>query len=252
MFPHIDAHYLPHVLPLRAERDKSIESLLFELADDRALVHFLMSYCSMRIGTFRPISGWLRKSARLGRDAGDDEVGDELCRAAEREEEHRLFLIADLVSQREVWTKRLGGHPIGLLALVRRLPNPTTARHVELRHAVSEDPFAMIAVELELAEFGRAFGPALVQGAHVMLGDAAEDCLRFVQARTEDAVERSHARQRRLELLLARDPSKGEVWAARSGELVRSYCEVLIASTAHGHLRTPPSGSASSAGFLLD
>lgn len=223
----VELHHLPRIAPTREHIASAIDELLAGLVDDADLLGFLLEYCAMRIGPLQAIPRWLRGAARVAGAAGHVEVSVELGLAAAREQDHRLLLIGDLVAQREVWQRRFGGRSIDLRALVHQVPHAATQRHAAQRKAAHEDPLAMIAVELELAELGRRLGPGLVELAHATLGPDAEGCLGFVAARADDAARRSTQRERRLEALLVSHADLAESWAEQAAEVTLGYLAAL-------------------------
>ncbi len=231
----VDTLYLPRIAETRDHVALGIAGLLAKFDHEEPLLGFLLEYCAMRIGPLQPIPRWLRAAARTAKAAGQLGVGEDLALAAEREQDHRLLLIADLVAQRELWVRRVGPCGIGLHALVRQQTDPAVAQHAQLREAAASDPLAMIATELELAEFGRVFGQALVDACRSILGTQAEDCLGFVQARAEDAYERASLRFDRLDALLAEHPERAAAWAKVAGRVIRSYILALDSCTERRH-----------------
>jgi hypothetical protein len=227
MFSQVDALYLPRIARTREHVATAIAGLLGQLDSDEALLGFLLEYCAMRIGPLQPIPTWLKAAAAMAKAAGHAEVGVELGIAAEREQQHRLLLIADLVQQREVWYRRVSARAIDLRALVHQRPSPAASNHAKLRQAAAGVPLGMIATELELAEFGRVFGPALVDACRSKLGDDAEGCVGFVQARADDARQRASERLLRLEALLELHPSQALAWARLAGSVTESYLAAL-------------------------
>ncbi|MFV8751913.1 hypothetical protein ACNOYE_15315 [Nannocystaceae bacterium ST9] len=231
MTSHVDALYLPHIAATRARVCSATEALLARLDADEALLGFLLQYCAMRIGPLQPIPGWLKAAARMAHAIGHHEVGVELSTASKRETEHRLLLIDDLVAQRSVWYRRIGPREFGLQALVHQRPHADAQRHAALRQAAAGDPLGMIATELELAEFGRVFGPALVEACHSILGRDAEGCTNFLEARAEDAHQRASERLHRLDALLNEHPRKAGAWSKLAGDVVDSYLDALGSCT---------------------
>jgi hypothetical protein len=231
MFSHVDALYLPRIAETRAQVAVAIERLLAKLDDDEALLGFLLQSCAMRIGPLQPIPTWLKAAAAAAKAAGHPEVGIELAIAADREQEHRLVLIDDLVQQRQLWYQRVSPRAIDLRALVHQRPGSAALHHAELRKAAAGIPLGMIATELELAEFGRVFGPALVDACRSKLGDDAEGCIGFVQARADDTRQRASDRLLRLEALLVQHPRQAAGWAKLAGSVIESYLEALDSCT---------------------
>lgn len=229
MFSHVTALYLPRIAETREQVAVTIEGLLAKLDGPEPLLGFLLEYCAMRIGPLQPVPTWLRSAAAMAKAAGHAEVGIELNLAADRELEHRHLLIDDLVHQREVWYRRVSTHAIGLRGLVHQRPSPAALHHAALRKDAAGIPLAMIATELELAEFGRVFGPALVDACRSMLGDDADGCMGFVQARAEDAYRRANERLLRLEVLLVRHPKRAAAWAKVASSVITSYLDALAA-----------------------
>lgn len=231
MFSHVEALYLPRIAETREHVAVAIERMLAALGSDEALLEFLLEYCAMRIGPLQPIPTWLKAAAAMAKAAGHPEVGVELGMAADREQQHRLLLIADLVQQRQVWYQRVSARAINLRALVHQRPNPAALRHAELRKGAAGVPLGMIATELELAEFGRVFGPALIDACRSKLGEDADGCLGFVQARADDACQRASERLLRLEALLVQHPRQAAAWAKLAGSVIDSYLDALESCT---------------------
>ncbi len=232
---HVKALYLPRVAAIRAQLVTATDELLAELGTTEAMLGFLLEYCAMRIGPLRPIPSWLVTAAREAALAGHELVAAELRLAATREREHRLLLVEDLVALRETWNRRVDeADEIDLRALVQREPEAATQRHAKLRELAAADPLAMIATELELAELGRTFGPALVAACQATLGDDAQGCLGFVRARAEDAQRRADVRLLRLDALLVEQPEQARSWAAVSSTVISSYVDALWACTGRG------------------
>jgi hypothetical protein len=231
MFSHVDALYLPRIAETRAHVAVAIERLLVKLDRDEALLGFLLQYCAMRIGPLQPIPTWLKAAAAMAKAAGHAEVEVELTIAAQREQQHRLLLIDDLVQQRQVWYRRVSSRSVDLSALVRQRPSVAALQHAELRKSAAGVPLGMIATELELAEFGRVFGPALVDACRSILGDDAEGCMSFVQARADDAHLRASERLLRLDALLIAHPNQASAWARLAASVIESYLDALEACT---------------------
>jgi hypothetical protein len=241
MFSHVEALYVPRIAQTREHVSTGIARLLGKLDGDEALLGFLLRYCAMRIGPLQPIPQWLKGAAAMARAAGHAEVGVELMIAAEREQAHRLLLIDDLVQQRQVWYRRISPRSIDLSMLVHQRPAAAALHHAELRKAAAGVPLGMIATELELAEFGRVFGPALVAACRAKLGDDAEGCVGFVQARAEDACERAGDRLLRLEALLVQHPKQAAAWAKLAASVIGSYLDALESCTSSRlHEQAPP------------
>jgi hypothetical protein len=227
----VETHYLPRIAPTREHIALAVDELLACVAGEAELLGYLLESCALRLGPLQGIPRWLRGAARKAGAAGYVEVAVELGIAAAREQEHRLLLVGDLVAQREVWRRRLGGPEIDLRALVHRSPHPAARRHAAQREAAHDDPLALVAVELELAELGRVLGPDLVSLARLALGRAAEGCLGFVRARLDDAERRRMARERRLEQLLDSHAELAESWADTAAAISLGYLAALDACT---------------------
>lgn len=237
MFSHVDALYLPRIAETREHVAQSIGRLLAELDGEAALLGFLLEYGAMRIGPLQRIPIWLRAAANAAAEEGHEAVAEELQLAASREVGHRKLLIVDLVMQREVWYRRVATANLCLGSLVWQA---SAQQHAALREAAAKDPRGMIATELELADFGRVFGPALVEKCRSLLGSDAEDCMGFVQARAEDACSRAGVRLARLDALLRDDPERAASWAAESSQVIRSYLDALVSCVER---RPRPSGA---------
>lgn len=234
----MNTQYLFEVLEYRDSRDKQIAAILDCTASPRAMVAFLLEYCAMRTSALKRVPRWLRQSAGLARRAGEPALAAELEIAAEREDEHRFFLVADLVGLQCVWQGELLERPIVLHEFVRAAGcsgDRQLALHVERRKNVASDPYVMLAAELELAELGRELGPPLVERAQALLGDSAAHCLRFVDARAEEACERALLRRERLDDLAARKPGVAQ-WAKLAGKLVESYAVLLARRAGNARL----------------
>lgn len=225
----MNTRYLFQVLEYRDSRDKQIAAILDCVASPRAMVAFLLEYCAMRTSAMKSVPRWLRQSAGLARGGGEPALAAELEIAAEREDEHRFYLVADLVGLQRVWQDELLERAIVLHHFVKAAGctgDRQLALHLERRKKAASDPYVMLAAELELAELGRELGPPLVERAQALLGDSACNCLRFVDARAEEACERALLRRERLDDLAARKPDV-EQWAKLAGKLVESYAVLL-------------------------
>lgn len=234
----MNTQYLTEVLIYRDSRDMHLASVLDCVAGPRAMVAFLLEYCAIRTSALKPVPGWLRQAASVAMKEGERELAAELEIAAEREDEHRFFLVADLVGLQRVWERELLEPRIVLHELVKAAGSKVDrqlAVHLDRRESAAHNPYVMLAAELELAELGRELGPLLVERAQALLGESAFNCLRFVDARAEEACKRAQLRRERLDDLAARKPGVAQ-WAKAAGKLVESYAVLLARRAGNARL----------------
>lgn len=225
----VDTHYLPFVSASRGRICEQSEALVEELATPRDALGFMLTFLALRIGPLGPIPHWLRTSAEK-LEATHPEIAEALVATAEFEQRHRReTLLEDLIGVRRRWGA------IDLCALIRQPFDARIERHARLRELVptTSEPLVVLAVDLELAEFGRVFGPALIDASRRVLGPGGDDCLRFVCARSSTAEARVHARLAQLDGVLAQYPTRGRAWAKVASDVTESYIDALVAGLEH-------------------
>lgn len=215
--------YLPEVLASREHHAARAQALLDGLQTEAQLLSFVLGFITLRVGCLRDIPKWLRESARLC-EPRSAQIACELREAAALEQQQRMLLMEDLVEVHGLLPR------MSLASLVRGTPEPRVARHARMRALVPtrEEPLVALAVELELAEFGRAFGPALLEACRWVLGPDTDVC-RFIRARVDNLEARVRARRERIEQVLQAQPERAGSWARVGRELVGSYVDALEA-----------------------
>ena len=215
--------YLPEVLAAREYHAARAQALLDGLQTEAQLLSFVLGFITLRVGCLRDIPRWLRESAQLC-EPHSAQAARELRDAAALEQRQRMLLMEDLVEIHALLPR------MSLASLVRGTLDPRVARHGRMRALVPtrDEPLVALAVELELAEFGRAFGPALIGACERLLGPGT-DVSRFIRARAENLSARVQARRERLEQMLEVQPERGPSWARVGRELVASYVDALEA-----------------------
>lgn len=215
--------YLPQVVASRAHVTARAQCLLDGLDTQAQTLSFVLGFVTLRIGCLRDIPRWLRTSAELCEPSAP-QAAAQLRDAAALERLHRMLLMEDLLELHALLPR------VSLASLVRGPHDPRITRHARMRELVPtrDEPLVALAVDLELAEFGRSFGPALLDACRRTLGLEVDVC-RFVRARVENLDERVEARREGLEALLRERPGRAASWARVGRDVCSSYVDSLEA-----------------------
>ena len=239
-FAHLEQHYLPHVQDTRyaTRDDPSVRAVLRDGLDATAQLGFLIEFAAIGVRLLRPGEETLCHAAKVCLAAGFTSLGVELERLGQETAQRRLLLLDDLVQLAELWREQVAsaGAALDLAALVRR-PAPAAAqRHAALREhaALDELPFDSIAIELELGEFAREFGPRLMRACEAKIGSQVFAGLRYMQARTEHAALGSDSLLEELDGLVRIAPQLGAPMAAAGSAALRAHLDVLAVCVARG------------------
>jgi hypothetical protein len=216
-----------------------VEALAQRLNTPERAVTFLLRFLGLRIGPLQAIPLWLEVCAQAC-DAEHPQVADGLRVAADAEQAHQLLLLEDL---RELFDLVGQARAHDLLA---DMQDPRIVRHSAIRGLVPtrSEPLVVIGIDLELAELGRALGPALLQVCSEQLGPEVDAC-RFIRARTENAEQRRSARVACLAGVLRQYPARARNWANVATEVTESYLGALeacaeprrVTASAYGSMR---------------
>lgn len=236
-FNHVDQHYGPLVEPTRHEADAhpGLRALLGDELDASAQLGFLIEFCALGVRMLRPVETSLRRGAVTYAEAGFDSLASDMTRLANDAASRRLRVIDDLVLLAALWTER-GDGALDLGALVRRPPPSAALRHAALREQAANDPlsFAILGVELELAEFSSRHVYPLLRACERKLGATVLERTSYLQARCEHAGLRADDLLERLDDLLRAVPELAEPIAAAGIAAANAQLQVFAACVNRG------------------
>lgn len=238
-FRYAARHYIPHVESARtAARDHApLLTVLAERPDSRTLLGFLIEFAAIGVRVLRPTEDTLANAARTCIDAGLNGLGVELARLGHEAAQRRLVLLDDLIQLASAWREQFDA-ALDIAALVRR-PAPAAAqRHAALRElaAIDELPFDSLAIELELGEFARGFGPRLIRAGERAIGEAIFAGTRYVQLRVDHAALGADDILAELDGLLSVVPELGPAMATAGAAALRTHVDLLELCIARGRV----------------
>lgn len=170
-----DSGYLSAVASSRCLARQRAKAIASQLDTPTAALEFMLSFLGLRVGPLHAIAHWLEISADAC-EALHPEIAEELRELASIERADQRALLDDLRELDEF---------IGVSAPQIQAPaDPRITRHATIRGLVPtrSEPLIVLAIDLELAELGRALGPALLGACRRALAPHVDGC-RFIRAR---------------------------------------------------------------------
>jgi hypothetical protein len=220
----LDAIYLPRVAKARARlrSDPRLQPLLSGALNPVELLGFLLHFSALGLRVVESAE-WQRRAGFVCVAAGREQLGAELCAAAERERERDRLLLDDLFELGQHWQQALGIR-INVELLVHQPPPRSLLRWMDLREELASGatPAALLALDLERAQLFASLGPTLLELCGRVFDD--ELCPSFVLAASSDPVD---AVLTQLQGALASEPAAAERIAEAGAASLGLYLDFL-------------------------
>jgi hypothetical protein len=215
----------------RIARSRSLvgeASVLHKLLDvsipAEVLERFLIEYCSLGVQITEPVEGWIRRAGERCRELGLEATGSALCDHASHEADHHLMFIEDTRRLVAHWN---AAHPqqLDAQALIARAPTRAMQHYIELHEdtIASEQPFAQVAIELEIERLSITVLPQLLTQFRRVLGDEVMSSLSFLGSHAALDVGHTHINTRLMSSLMTQRPSAAADLARIGAEAMFIY-----------------------------
>ena len=230
MNPYID-RYVPAVTPARSllESHPVPRTLLSPNIRPRQLGRFLIEYCARAVHLTEPVADWIRRAGAATRKAGFATLGDQLEQHAKHEEGHHLMLIEDTRSLGAWWNAREEHDFVDVEALLDEPPTTAAVAYINLHEETitSAEPYAQVAIELEIEGLSVRFGTPLVEQIHRVLGPGVMKRLSFIEEHVEVDVGHTALNEKMMTRLLRQHPHTIEVMADTGRRALEIYVSFL-------------------------
>lgn len=203
-------------------------AILRRLMDPRIapalMERFLIEYCSLGVQITEPVESWIRRAGERTSQIGLQSTGAALCDHAGHEADHHLLFIEDTQKLVAHWNTR-HAEQLDAAALIARAPTPGMKHYIALHEdtIASEQPFAQVAIELEVERLSITVLPALLGQFRRVLGDEVMNSLSFLGSHAALDVGHTHLNSRMLNTLLQQRPDAAADLARIGAEAMFIY-----------------------------
>ena len=201
-----------------------LRRLLDERIQPALLERFLIEYCSLGVQITEPVESWIRRAGERTTAIGLASTGAALCDHARHEADHHLMFIEDTQKLVAHWNTR-HAQKLDAAALIARPPTPGMKHYIQLHEdtIASDQPFAQVAIELEVERLSVTVLPSLLSQFRRVLGDDVMNSLSFLGSHAALDVGHTHINSRMLSTLLTQRPDAAADLARIGAEAMFIY-----------------------------